>query len=306
MNQRSLGIIAALLLLALIGALVWGFQQSGKAETLQQETTETTAELTQMTQLRDQLAEEVSTLSAEYEAVASTNEELQGELTVAQQELRRVQRAFDKAIASNANDKKVAYEMRKQIEDLIMVRSDLERSIQVVSAQNDSLRSLTTVLRNQLGASQDENRQLTQIKESMESEIKDLTLKNFRATAFQVDLLRKNGSKVTTKGSRVKKVIVSFDLTNVPDEYQGVRPLYLVITDQAGTPIGGTNAIPVKAVVNGATTDLSPVQTKEVNIEENQRLNLVYEVDDKLESGYYRAQVYTDIGLLGASSFQLR
>lgn len=306
MNQRTLGIIALLLLLGLVGALVWGFGQSKEVKELQQQKAETTVELTQMTQLRNQLAEEVKALSAEYESVASDNESLEGQLTTAQQELRRVQRAFDKSVATNANDKKVAYEMRKQIEDLIMVRSDLERSIQVVSAQNDSLRSLTTVLRNQLGASQDENRQLTEIKDRMESEIKDLTLKNFRASAFQIDLLRRNGEKVTTKGSRVKKIVVSFDLTSVPEEYQGVRPLYLVISDQTGTPIGGTNTIPVKAIVNGTTTNLSPVLTKDFNIEESQRLNLIYEVGDKLQSGHYQAKVYTDIGLLGASSFQLR
>lgn len=306
MNQRSLGIIALLLLLGLIAALFWGFGKSSQVNTLKQESEATTAELGEMTKLRDQLAADVSELSAQYESVTATNEELEGQLTVAQQELRRVQKAFDNAIASNANDKKAAFEMRKQIEDLIMVRSDLERSIRVVSQQNDSLRSLTTVLRNQLGASQDENRQLTQMTRSMESEIKDLTLKNFKATAFQVDLLRRNGEKLTTKGSRVKRIAVSFDLTAVPEQYQGVRPLYLVITDQSGTPLGGTNTIPVKATVNGTSTSLKPVQTKEVNITDSQRLNLVYDIEEKLQAGYYRAQVFTDIGMLGASSFRVR
>ena len=63
MNQRTLGIIALLLLLGLIGALIWGFGKSSQVNTLEQQSSETTAELTQMTQLRDQLAEEVASLS---------------------------------------------------------------------------------------------------------------------------------------------------------------------------------------------------------------------------------------------------
>lgn len=306
MNRTPLIVAIVLLLLALVGALVWGFSQRGQVKTITVQQQATNTELSEMTLLRDQLAGQVEELSAQYENVASDNEELQGQLSTAQQELRRIQKAYDRAINTNANDKAAAYEMRKQIEDLIMVRSDLERSIRVVSAQNDSLRSLTTVLRNELGASQEETRQLTEVTQQMTSEIQDLTLKNFKASAFQVDLLRRNGEKLTAKAGQVRKIAVSFDLTGVPEQYQGVRPLHLVITDQAGTPLTNTDVIPVKATVNGQATNISPVQTKEVNVEESQRLTLVFEPEDKLKSGFYRAQVYTDIGLLGASQFRLR
>jgi hypothetical protein len=48
------------------------------------------------------------------------------------------------------------------------------------------------------------------------------------------------------------------------------------------------------------------VQQKDTDIVENQRLTFNYELEDKLKSGYYRVAVYTDIGLLGASSFRLQ
>ncbi|PHI21376.1 hypothetical protein CEQ90_02980 [Lewinellaceae bacterium SD302] len=306
MNQRSLGIVAILLLLALIGSLLWGFNRSAEVKTVTELQAQTSAELGEMEKLRDNLAAEVAGLSDRYESVVSTNEELQGQLTGAQQELRRVQNLYSKAINTNANDKEVAYEMRKQIEDLIMVRSDLERSIRVVSSQNDSLKSANTILRTQLGQSQENNRQLAAMTQQMESEIRDLTLKNFNATAFQIDALRRGGEKVTSRAGQARSVAVSFDLAGVPEKYQGVRPLYLVITDQAGTPIGGTNVIPVKATVNGQETNLKPVETKEVNIMSSQRINFVHELDDKLDAGFYRAQVFTDVGMLGGASFQLR
>jgi S-adenosylmethionine synthetase len=100
--------------------------------------------------------------------------------------------------------------------------------------------------------------------------------------------------------------MVSFDLVNVPDEFQGVRPVYLVITDDKGTPIRIANPINAQVQINGAAMDIQAVSTREENIAENQRLSFNHDLEEKLRSGYYRVAVYTDVGLLGASSFRLR
>jgi hypothetical protein len=99
---------------------------------------------------------------------------------------------------------------------------------------------------------------------------------------------------------------VSFDLTNVPEEYQGIRPIYLVLTDDKSTPIQVENAKPVKIVINQQEIDLFVAKSREVSLASNQRINFSYELEDKLKPGYYRASVYTDVGLLGASNFRLR
>ena len=85
-----------------------------------------------------------------------------------------------------------------------------------------------------------------------------------------------------------------------------MRPLYLVVTDDKGTPIKDSNPIQAKVVVNGQDMDIQAVKVQEVNIEESQRLSFSHDLEEKLTTGYYRVAVYTDIGLLGASSFRLR
>jgi len=306
MDKRTLSIIALLLLIGLLVAIIWGFGKAQKAKELAVSEANVTQELQQMTLLRDGLAQEVESLSASYTDLAETNAELEGSLTNAQEELKRANAALARAKTTNANDKEVAFEMRKQIEDLIAVRSDFERSIGVIRAENDSLRNRTMVLETQLGTSRSENEALASLNQSMQAEIEKLTLENFKATAFQVELTKGKKDRVTAKGRRARRIAVSFDLANVPEEYQGVRPLYLVVTDAKGTPITSETTIPVKANVNGQNMDLMAISTREVNIEESQRLNMVHELDQKLDAGFYRAQVFTDIGLLGASSFRLR
>ena len=306
MNNRNLTIVAVLLLLALIGAIVWGAGKSGEVKAVEAARQEVVGELEELNKLKDQLAADVDALTLQYEAAAADNVELKGSLEAAQGELARARAAVSRAKKTNANDKEVAYQMSQQIQDLVTVRADLERSITVVQAQNDSLRSRTTVLENQLSTSRNENASLARMNQNMQSEINQLTLDNFKATAFRVEPLNRRGSKQTAKGGRVRRVAVSFDLAEVPAEYQGVRPLYLVIVDESGTPVTSEKTLPTNIKVAGQSLSIMPIEVKEMNIEESQRIDFNHELDDKLSAGYYQAKVFTDVGLLGASSFRLR
>lgn len=305
MNKKTLSIIALLLLLGLIASLIWGFGRSKALATTQTEQAATEVELEQMNLLRDNLARQVDSLTLQYEAVASDNEALEGSLSSTRAELEKAKSALAKAQKANSSEKAMAFEMRQQIEELIRLRSDLERSIDVISAQNDSLRQRTQVLEESLASTEFEKEALANLNRNMQAEINRLTLDNFKATAFQVELTRGRNDKLTTKSGRGKRLVVSFDLAGVPEEYQGVRPLYLVVTDDKSVAVTSEKTIPVKISINQQAMDLQPLLVKEMDIEESQRINFTYELDQKLKAGFYRAQVFTDLGLLGASSFRL-
>ena len=192
-----------------------------------------------------------------------------------------------------------------QIEDLLEVRAQLEEQIIDIQAENDSLRRRNVALQNELSGTRNDRDALARLNESMQREIEALTLDNFKATAFQVEALRGSRDRLTTRGRRTQRIKVEFDLADVPPEYQGLRTLYLVITDEAGTPISTENAIAATATVNGAIMNLRAQEAREYNIEASQRISFVHERGSRLDEGYYRAQVFTDVGLLGASSFHL-
>ena len=195
--------------------------------------------------------------------------------------------------------------LKAEIQALLEEKELLANSITSLQMENDSLRARTGFLEADLGSARQENAALANLNRTMQGDIDNLTLANFKATAFQVELERKN-SKVTAKSRRAKKVLVSFDLTNVPAKYQGVRPLYLVITDDKATPIKLDNPIQATVKVNGQDNDIMAAEAKEVNLEANQRLSFSHNLTTKLAKGYYRVIVYTDIGLLGASNFRMR
>ena len=161
------------------------------------------------------------------------------------------------------------------------------------------------MLEEDLGLAREENKALANLNKSIQEEVDRLTLRDFKATAFRVETEKKN-NKATAKSRRARRLKVSFDLTQVPPEYQGLRPIYLVISDEQATPIKLDNPIKAQVAVNGQPTDLIAAESKEVNIAQNQRLSFTHDLAERLKSGYYRIAVYTDIGLLGASSLRLR
>ena len=294
--------VAAVLAILLLLSGWWGMQQKSEKEALISEKSKLEEELTGLNEIRDDLLTEVDSLQEAYFSLAEENESLKGSLDKAQKEVAARKAALTNIKRSSATE---VNDLKVQIQELLAVKSELEQSISVVQSQNDSLRMVANMLQEDLDLSRQENEDLNNLNQTIQEEIKQLTLANFKASAFQVEVGQKN-SKLTSKSRRARNIAVNFDLANVPEKYQGVRPIYLAVTDDKGTPIKATNPIETQVTVNGSAMDLIAIEGKEVNIGESQRLSFQHDLAEKLPAGFYRAAVYTDIGLLGATSFRLR
>lgn len=303
MNSKN-GLTAAvvILALALIGSLIWGFGKNKDAKNLQSDNTEVTEALDAMTSLRDDLAREVDSLAGQYDLLASENVELNGQLASSRDELSSAQSALSRAKRNSAAE---INELRAQIEQLTAARGDLEGSISALQAENATLKQQMGILETDLASSRQQNDELTTMATSMEGEIRKLTYDNFKATAFQITPQVKNGNP-TSKSGRAREIAVSFDIAKVPAEYQGVRPIYLVITDEKGTPIPRTDYISTTVSMNNQPQDIQAVEAREENIGASQRIEFTHTLEEKLDEGYYRVSIYTDIGLLGSSNFRMR
>ena len=300
--KQGLTILAVILGILLIIAAIWGFNQNSKRKALESQNTELTGTVEDLEELRTDLLQEVDSLQQEFSLLAEQNGQLQGSLASAQETIAKTEVALRNAKAQSSTE---INGLRAEIQKLLALKTQLESNINAVQAENDSLRIVTGMLEADLGVARDENQTLANLNKSIQEEVNRLTLANFKASAFQVDLEQKN-EKVTTKARRVRTIRTSFDLTNVPAEYQGVSTLYLVITDDKGTPVAAANPIKAQTVSNNQKMDIIAVKAKDVDITENQRLSMVYDLEDKLSAGYYRVAIYTDIGLLGASSLRVR
>ncbi|MFK7810707.1 MAG: hypothetical protein AB8F74_23060 [Saprospiraceae bacterium] len=304
--RNILAVLAIILALGLGYSAWWGFGQKGEKEVLTSKNSSLKAELGEMAALKEDLSNEVDSLQSAYDLLAEENTSLQGDLESSRDKLKRRDYTIKSVKAENKQAEVQMSGLRTEIQSLLASRIQLENSIKDLQMENDSLRTRTTVLETDLGVAREDNAQLANLNRSIQEEVSRLTLANFTASAFRVEPEKKRKSKATAKSRRTKKITASFDLANVPEKYQGVRPIYMVISDDKGTPIKLDNPINATVVVNSQETTIQAAEAKEVNITESQRISFKHELSERLKAGFYRVTVYTDIGLLGASSFRLR
>lgn len=305
MKNQKTGLIVAVVLLAiaLVGSLIWGSSTSTKVDKLHADKLAVTASLDEVSALRDELASEVETMVIQYDELAAENSNLQGQMAQSQEDLNRAKAALSKAKRSSANEIK---DLRAQIEEFQQIKQDLQLNMDRMLAQNDSLRMEIGVLEGDLAMSTEQNTMLNEENIQKEGKIQALTYESFKATSFEILPEVKKGN-ATAKSGRARRITASFDLEDVPTDFQGPRPIYLVITDESGTPIPRTDYIRTTIKpLNGQPQDIMAVEVKEEELAESQRLTFTHELENKLDAGSYTLSAYTDVGWLGSSTFRLR
>jgi len=299
-RERNLIAIIIILLISLVGTSYWAFFKKQENTIITNENVAYQSENKELISLRDSLVSQVESLSSSFAALTEENQSLQGSLNEAKVELASKIKSLS---LYKKNSAKEANNLRAEILQLLAVKAELEESISALQEENDNLKVENTSLTTNLNEANKDNAALANLNRTMQEEVKKLTLNNFKASAFQVEVENPK-SKLTVKSNKARRIIVNFDLTSVPDEYQGVRIIYLAITNDNGIPVPGSN-ISKNIVVNGQSMPLNAVSGKEVNITNNQRLSFSHNMEDKLKPGFYRVAVYTDIGMLGSANFRL-
>ena len=299
-NWKTIALL--LLLLALLGAGVIMLIQTRKANTLRSEKERIEHELEGVNRLKEELKSEVDSLQEAYLNLSAENESLRESVVAVEKELTQKIAQAQKQSKNNSN--KQINGLKAEIQALLASKAELENIIGQLQAENDSLRVRTGDLERDLSVAQDEKAALSKLNKTIQDELLRMAVPSFQATAFQVEVEQRR-PVATAKSAKARRILVTFDLANVPEKFRGLRPLYLVITNEQGVPISGSE-IPVKSTVNGQVVELIAARARDVNITASQRLSFAHDLEDRLRAGFYRVSVFTDIGLLGAASFRLQ
>lgn len=303
MNSKTYSIVATVLFaLALIG-VIFLWTRNSKLQTSNEEYM---TEVDSLTQVKYDLLNDLDSLQLAYEGLAVTSDSLSNSLAGAKENIDRLER-IRRQSASDLRS------LREEINQLRAVKSELSANVAQLQEENAMLLAQNDSLNQELVVSQSRNQQLvsqtSQLEEANQAlldEMNTLKAESVKATGFRIDIEKDNG-KPTLHGRRADVIEVSFDMTSVPREYQGLHTVYLVISDPNGTPIQSVNPVRTRINVRGEVAEFEAQLAKEVNLSESQRLSFKHEIQERrLDPGYYRAAIYSDMGFLGASGFQIR
>ncbi len=191
--------------------------------------------------------------------------------------------------------------LRAQVQRLQTVKDRYEAVIAVLNQQNADLTAENGRLH---GATDLLSAQVSELGQQLEAHIRRNLLAQYKATAFRVELTRRN-DKLTVRARRTRELNIIFELNSVPPNYQGNQQLYLVITDDQGRPIASKNPVQTTLRTNKGPLAIVAQATQMQNVMESQQIVLAYALEDRLKRGTYIVSVYSEKGLLGVASFRL-
>jgi chromosome segregation ATPase len=265
------------------------------------------AEIDSLVAVRTNLETELNGLNLRYSAIAMENDSLKGSLESAREAIAKKDEQLRWAQRKAANDVKA---IKEEIAMLETSKTEMQATINRLNQENETLKMSNAELTEKLNVSEQENTalkgqvgDLERANLLLEQRTSQLANSAYKASAMQVNIARRN-DKATIKAGRARKFTVSFDLVEVPEEFQGEQNLYLTITDANGIAVSeGGQKIKVGSASQALV--IEALESKKVNVGPSQRIEFTHELSDKVKKGFYIFSVYADKGLVGSTMYQL-
>lgn len=304
-QNQSLRIYAIVITILFLFSAFFGFCSWRKSGGYLLQTQEQKVMLDSLNTARAGLEQSLDSLQTAFAYLRTENESLEGKATAAADLVAQKEAQIKKLKSNSSRDLAT---LRAQVEGLQKAKTEYETIIAVLRAENEQLKAENENLKAENTDLKGSNTELTaqvgDLAKKLEEQIRRTQSATFKATSFRVEVERKN-DKLTARAKKARELMVSFDLIDVPQPYQGNQKLYLSITDENGKPIAAQN--PAKVTVHSPTGDIPIIalQTRTVNLTDTQRLSFTYKLEEKLAAGNYVVAIYCDQGLLGVSSLRL-
>lgn len=308
MNSKSLAWIFAILFAFAAVLAIYYYRQY---QSFQTETYRLVEELRATDSTRLALEGSLQELEGSYSDKISENELLTNTL---QERVKEVEQLEERIIAVRSQLSKsqaLNEEINQRLEQLQILKESLENDIAALQDENIELRTANNDVALALEDTQEKIVGLEEDLEIMDHQneelgqrLRTLAPAGFVADNFHVRPMLRN-EKITSRAGRAQAIKVTFDINNVPAEYQVDEKLYLVITSFDGTPVPEVESGTV-TIRSGTPIDIRAVAMDQIVLQERQSLEMSFTPRKKFKAGLYNALVYADHGFLGATSFELR
>ncbi len=263
----------------------------------------------QLDSTRAELQTELATLNDSYKYQIDLNDTLSSELEVKIAEVNDLQERIAKARKALSRSEANNAEIKGRLAQMEELKTALEQDILGLKAENQSLAQSNMDLNTELATTKDvvttlnaKVMSLTSANGKLTGRLAALAPAGFRADNFTVTSANKR-DKFTTKGNKIDEITVTFDLNNIPAEFQGERALYLVLSEFNGNPVESVPGKDVSLKFGNEPVNLRAAAIEKTQLKGRQSVSMSFEPSDNLDPGTYNVMVYADSGYLGSTGF---
>ena len=305
-NEQRWKTIAAILGVLFVIATIFGITFYNKYKQTDSKATDLG---TQLDSTRTKLQADLAALNINYTDQIAVNDTLSVELQEKVAQVNDLQVRIEKARKALKNSEANNAEIKARLAQMEELKLALERDILGLKEENQTLASANQDLNTELSSTKDEVNtlnskvmSLTQANEKLTGRLRAVAPAGFRADNFTVTSATKK-DKITSKGKKIDAITVTFDLNNIPDEYQGSREIYLVLTEFNGNPVAAVPGKEVNLKFGNEPVHLRAADIEKANLKARQSMSMSFEPTDDLNPGTYNVMVYADNGYLGSTGF---
>lgn len=266
---------------------------------------------TQLDNTRTQLEGELSTLNTAYDDQIKVNDtlsvSLQSKIAEVEDLQTRIAAAKKELSSSQANAKQIRSRLAQMEELKVALEADiasLREANVTLTASNEQLNTELTATKEEVNVLNTKVMSLTAANDKLTNRLMVLAPAGFRADNFTV-VSSDRRDNPTTKGRRIDEITVTFDLNNIPEEFQGNRELYLVLTEFNGNPVAVVPGKDVNLTIGNEAVNVRAADLERVNLTNRQSVTMSFEPTDDLNPGSYNLMVYSDNGYLGSTGFKV-
>ncbi len=299
LSAENIALMAVLLLLV-AGALgIWSYSRYHEIKAIREtELVQHEVVLDSLEEVKFGLAQHLDELEAAFTGLRSENDTLANRLAITTNIVSQKEALIREIKAQNTRNEQ---SLRVQVQQLQSVVDRYETIIRVLDQKNASLSAENARLR---GVTDSLSEEVSDLGLRLEAQIRKTMSAQYKASGFRVELERRN-DKPTTRARKTRELKIYFNLNQVPRNFQGNQKLYLVITDDLGGPIACEHPIDVSIPSERGPVAIVAQTSQLQNVIDNQRVEMMYKLEERLKKGTYVAAVYSDKGPLGAASFRL-
>lgn len=250
--------------------------------------------------VRIEIERELASTSVELEKYRGMSDTLDGLLNEANAKIEAKERKIRQLIKEEKNSDKLNAELKKELEELRILKDDYLDQIDQLVAENKELKEQNTILQESVGGLKKEKEELV----GKVNKASELKVEYVKVAAFKK---KGNGKFVESAiAKRTNKLETCFTVMDNAIATPGERMVYVVIKEPTGKVLAGYS----KATFNEAVSGEELIATSSQKMDftgAKQNLCLSYENDERiLTSGTYTFMVYIDGTLVGESAYMLK
>ena len=251
------------------------------------------------------LKDNLKLLLVSYDSLEMSNTLVVDSINQQREKIKTLMTKVDKLNSKSKKDWRSIFKLKKEAETLRGIMKGYIHTIDSLNTLNINLSNTLTEKTNKLNTVSNENQKYKKQNKDLQSKVElGAVLQAGNVTVSAIRIRNSGTQSETTRAAKTNMIKACFTLLENKLSSSGNKNIYIKVVDQNQKTLTSKNPI---NIVNSEGENIELSSKRIVNYQnENMDLCVFHEIEDILQAGNYKVEIYNDGYFIGESSFALR